>query len=162
MTTLTVWKFDSPTGAAAALDKLEEMRKHHLMDIADAVIVEWPQGKRKPRTKQVSSLSGEGALSGAFWGTLLGMIFFAPFFGLAVGATMGALSGHFGDYGIDGIFISSVREQVTEGTSALILLADDVALDKVEDELRGHIGKLIKSNLTPEQEAKLRESFGEE
>jgi len=42
------------------------------------------------------------------------------------------------------------------------LLADDVALDKVEDELRGHIGKLIKSNLTPEQETKLREGFGEE
>jgi uncharacterized membrane protein len=162
MATLTVWKFDSPNGACEALDKLEEIQKRHSIEIADATIVEWPQGKKKPKTKQVSNLSGEGALSGAFWGMLLGVIFFVPFFGLAVGATMGALSGHFGDYGIDGFFIDSVREQVTEGTSALLLLTDNETLEKVEEELKGQIGTLIKSNLTQEQEAKLRDGFGEE
>jgi uncharacterized membrane protein len=81
---------------------------------------------------------------------------------MAVGAAMGALAGHFSDYGIDDDFIKSVREQVTEGTSALFLLTGQVTLDKVEEELKGQIGTLIKSNLTNEQEAKLREGFGEE
>ena len=56
----------------------------------------------------------------------------------------------------------SVGEQVTEGTSALFLLTGSVTLDKVEEEMKGQIGTLIKSNLTHEQEAKLNAGFGEE
>ena len=162
MTALTVWKFDSPTGAREALDKLAQVQKQHLIEIVDAAIVEWPQGKKKPKTRQVNDLTVAGALGGAFWGMLFGMIFFVPFFGMAMGAAMGALSGLFSDYGIDDDFISSVRDQVTEGTSALFLLTGSVTLDKVEEEMKGQIGTLIKSNLTHEQEAKLREGFGEE
>lgn len=162
MKTLTVWKFDSSTGAIEALGKLGQVQKQHLIEIVDAAIVEWPQGKKKPRTRQVNDLAAAGALSGAFWGMLFGMIFFVPFFGMAMGAAMGALSGLFGDYGIDDDFIGSVREQVTEGTSALFLLTGDVTLDKVEEEMKGQIGTLIKSNLTHEQEAKLNAGFGEE
>ena len=44
----------------------------------------------------------------------------------------------------------------------MFLLTGHVTLDKVEDELKGQIGTLIKSNLTKEQEAKLREGFAEE
>ena len=90
MATLTVWKFDSPTGAGEALGKLSEVQKQHLIEILDAAIVEWPQGKKKPKTRQVNDLAVGGALSGAFWGMLFGMLFFVPFFGLAVGAAMGA------------------------------------------------------------------------
>ena len=87
-----------------------------------------------------------GALSGVFWRMLFGMIFFVPFFGATMGAAMGAVSGAFGEYGIDHDLISPVREQVTEGTSALFLLTGNVTLDKVEGELKGQIGMLIKSN----------------
>ena len=83
---------------------------------------------------------------------------------MAVGAAMGALAGHFSDYGIDDDFVKSVRDQVTEGTSALFLLTvtGSAAVDKLQDELKGKMGILIKSNLTNEQEAKLNEAFGEE
>lgn len=162
MATLTVWKFDSATGAGEALARLAGLQKQHLIEIADAAIVEWPQGKKKPKTRQATDLTGFGALSGAFWGMLFGLIFFVPFFGMAVGAAIGALAGHFQDFGIDDDFIKSVRDQVTEGTSALFLLTGQVTLDKVEEELKGHIGTLIKSNLTNAQEAKLREGFGED
>ncbi len=162
MTALTVWKFNSPTGAAQALAKLEGLQKQQVIEIQDAAIVEWPQGKKKPKTRQAVNLAGVGALSGAFWGMLFGLLFFVPFFGLAVGAAMGALSGHFSDYGIDDDFINSVRDQVTEGTSALFLLTGNVTVDKVQQELKGQMGNLIRSNLSDEQEARLRESFGEE
>jgi acetyl esterase/lipase len=110
------------------------------------------------------NLTGAGALGGAFWGLLFGLLFFMPFFGLAVGAVMGGLAGRVSDYGIDDDFIKSVRDQVTEGTSALFLLTvtGSAALDKLQDELKGKMGSLIKSNLTNVQEAKLRKAFGED
>jgi uncharacterized membrane protein len=162
MTTLTVWKFDSPTGATEAMAKLAGVQQQRLIEIMDAAIVEWPEGKKKPKTRQVNDLAAAGALSGAFWGMLFGMLFFVPFFGMAMGAAMGALSSHFADYGINDDFMKSIRDQVTEGTSALFLLTGAVTLDKVEEEMKGQIGTLIKSNLTHEQEMKLREGFGEE
>jgi uncharacterized membrane protein len=91
---------------------------------------------------------------------LIGLIFFIPFFGLAIGAAMGALAGHFSDYGIDDNFIKEVQSEVTEGTSALFLLTDDTTVDKVEDAFKDTKMELIRSNLTLEQEAKLREDFG--
>jgi uncharacterized membrane protein len=162
MTALTVWKFNDATGARAALAQLENLQKQQLVEIQDAAIVEWPQGKKKPKTKQAMSLTGAGALSGAFWGMLFGLLFFVPIFGMAVGAAMGALAGHFTDYGIDDDFIKSVRSEVTEGTSALFLLTGKATVDKLETELKGKMGALIRSNLSEDQEAKLKESFGEE
>ncbi|MCB0197651.1 MAG: DUF1269 domain-containing protein [Anaerolineae bacterium] len=162
MAALTVWKFDSSAGAGQALSKLESLQKQQLIQIQDAAVVEWQEGKKRPKTRQAVNLAGAGALSGAFWGMLFGLLFFIPFFGMAVGAAMGALSGHFSDYGIDDSFIKSVRDQVTEGTSALFLLTGSATVDKLQDELKGQIGTLIKSNLSKEQEAKLNEAFGEE
>lgn len=93
---------------------------------------------------------------------LFGLIFLIPLFGMAVGAAMGALSGLFTDYGINDDFIKAVRAEVTEGTSALFLLTGDVTIDKVEDALKGQMESLLRSNLSNEQEARLRERFGEE
>jgi uncharacterized membrane protein len=162
VTALTVWKFDTATGAGEALGKLENLQKQQLIDIQDAAVVEWKQGKKKPKTRQAHSLTGAGALGGAFWGMLFGLLFFVPFFGMAMGAAVGALAGHFTDYGIDDDFIKSVRSQVTEGTSALFLLTGSATVDKLQDQLKGQVGTLIKSNLSKEQEDKLNEAFGEE
>ena len=162
MSALTVWKFNTPTGAGEALAKLESLQKQQLVEIQDAAVVEWKQGKKKPKTRQAASLAGAGALGGAFWGMLFGLLFFVPFFGMAMGAAMGALAGHFSDYGIDDDFIKSVRSEVTEGTSALFLLTGKATVDKLEDELKGQMGALIRSNLTKEQETALNEAFGEE
>ena len=51
ITALTVWKFDTATGAGEALGKLESLQKQQLVEIQDAAIVEWPQGKKKPKTQ---------------------------------------------------------------------------------------------------------------
>jgi uncharacterized membrane protein len=160
MATLTVWQFSTANGAEQALAKLQGLQKEHLVGITDAALVSWPAGKKKPKTRQATNLLAMGALDGAFWGMLFGLIFFVPFIGLAVGALAGALSGHFRDYGIDDGFINRVREKVTEGTSALFLLTSEVTVDKVEDAFRGEQMELIESNLSKEQEAKLREHFG--
>lgn len=163
MSTLTVWKFNSAEGADKALTKLESLQKQQLIQVLDAAIVSWPQGRKRPKTYQAMNTMGAGALGGAFWGMLFGLIFFVPLLGMIVGATAGALSGKFADYGINDSFIKELQTKVTEGTSALFLLTGQVTLDKVEAAFaQDEKGELIQSNLSTEQETKLREDFGAE
>lgn len=163
MSALTVWKFNTAEGADQALAKLEELKKQQIIQVLDAAIVSWPQGRKRPKTYQAVSTVGAGALGGAFWGMLFGLIFFVPLFGLIVGAAAGALSGRFTDYGINDDFIKDLQSKVTEGTSALFLLTGQVTVDKVEAAFApNERGELIQSNLSAEQEAKLREDFGSE
>ncbi|UBF30015.1 DUF1269 domain-containing protein (plasmid) [Kovacikia minuta CCNUW1] len=163
MATLTVWKFHTAEGAAKALSKLEGLQKQQLIQVLDAAIVSWPQGSKRPKTKQAVDMVAAGALGGVFWGLLFGLIFFAPLLGAVVGATAGAISGSFTDYGINDNFIKDVQSKVTEGTSALFLMTGQVTLDKVEAAFTSEErGELIQSNLSAEQEAKLREDFGAE
>lgn len=161
MATLSALKFDTPDGAEQMLGTLESLQKQQLIQIEDAAIVTWPEGKKKPKTKQLHSMAGAGALGGAFWGMLFGLLFFIPFLGLAIGAAMGALAGHFSDYGIDDKFINSVKDKVTPGTSALFLLTSGAVEDKVVAAVKGQKFEIISTNLTQEQEDKLRAEFGE-
>jgi uncharacterized membrane protein len=162
MASLTVWKFNTPFGADAALDKLEGLQKQQLITVQDAAVVSWEVGKKKPKTRQLHDTKLGGALGGGFWGLLFGLIFFVPFLGLAIGAATGALFGSLADVGISDSFIKSVRDKVTPGTSALFLLSSDAVFDRVKAEFPAGEAELITTNLSNEQEAKLREAFGEE
>jgi uncharacterized membrane protein len=162
MATLSVLKFPTADGAQQMENTLLDLQKQHLIEVQDAAIVTWPQGKKSPKTQQLHSLTGQGALIGAFWGMLFGLIFFIPFFGLAIGAAMGALSGKFADYGIDDNFIKQTREKVTEGTSALFLLTTGAVVDKLVEALKDQTFEIISTNLPKEKEDELRAAFGAE
>ncbi len=101
-------------------------------------------------------------MGGAFWGMLFGLLFFIPLLGAAIGAGVGALTGMFTDVGISDDFIKTVREQVTPGTSALFLLSSDAVMDKLKEAMSSFQFELIASNLSNEQEAKLKEYFSQE
>ena len=51
------------------------------MTVEDAATVSWPSGAKKPKTRQLHSLTGAGALGGMFWGMLFGLMFFVPLLG---------------------------------------------------------------------------------
>lgn len=162
MATLTVFKFNNPDGAQEALAKLIELQKQRLITIQDAATVSWPEGKKKPKTRQAVPTGAIGALDGAFWGMLFGLLFFVPFFGMAVGAVIGGLAGKMADYGINDEFIKDVRDKVTEGTSALFLLSSGAVRERLAEEFKGVEFDLIASNLTKEEEAALMAAFGQE
>lgn len=161
MATLTVWKFGTAEGAEQALETLQRLQKEELIRVNDGAYVYWPEGKKKPKTSQLSNMTGAGALGGSFWGLLFGLIFFVPLLGLAVGAAMGALAGSMSDVGIDDEFIKQVREQVTPGTSALFVMTSNAVVDKVLEQFKDSGATLVSTNLSHEQEAKLREAFAE-
>ena len=79
MATLTVLKFSTPEGAANMLEKIKGLQKMELIKLQDAAIVTWPQGQKAPKTKQLVDMAGMGAMQGAFWGMLFGLIFFVPY-----------------------------------------------------------------------------------
>ncbi len=162
MSSLTVWKFRSPDGAAEALDDLLEMQNAELIRVLDAATVSWEKDKKKPKTRELRDTRRAGALGGGFWGLLFGLIFFIPILGLAIGAATGALIGSMSDVGISDSFIRDVREKVTPGTSALFLLSSDAVIERVAEEFSSADAELISTNLSSEQEAKLREAFSEE
>ncbi len=162
MATLTAWAFPGVGDAEAAVQKLQALQTQKLITVQDAAVVSWEQGKSKPKTRQLNNLTGAGAMGGAFWGMLFGLIFFVPLLGAAIGAGMGALMGSMTDVGIDDTFINGVKQRVTPGTSALFLLSSDAVIDRVKEAFQGTHAELVASNLSSEQEAKLREVFADE
>src|SRR6476469_8241025 len=162
MATMTVWKFPTANGAAIAEETLKDLQRMELITIHDAAIVTYPEGAKKPKTRQLTSMTGAGALGGAFWGMLFGLIFFVPLLGMAIGAGMGALTGSMSDVGIDDAFIRRMREEIQPGTSALFVLSSGAVVDKVRDAFAGQQMVLVETNLSHEQEDKLRDVFSEE
>ena len=162
MAVLTVWRLSTADGAEQLLNTVEDLQKQQLIQVQDAAVESWPTGAKNPKTRQAHNLAAAGAMTGAFWGMLFGLIFFVPLLGLAVGAATGALGGSMADVGIDDSFIKRVRDSITPGTSAVFLMTSDAVVDRVVDALRGFNAELIQTNLSQEQENKLREAFAEE
>ncbi len=156
---IVVLKFHTPEGAEQGLAIAADLQKQHLLEIQDVATVTWPEGKKKPKTVHGAGACG-GAWYGAFWGMLIGWIFFLPFLGAAWGAAMGAIGGAFSDYGIGNEFIENVRSKVTEGSSALFLLVGQVTTDRVVEAFKAAPEfEVIATNLSQEQEEKLKEAF---
>jgi uncharacterized membrane protein len=159
MATISVLKFKTPDGAEAALHTVRDLAEEHLIKLHDAAIVTWPEDKKRPKTRQLADLTAAGALNGAFWGMLFGLIFFMPLLGAAVGASMGAITGSMANVGINDDFIRKVRETVIRGTSCLFLMTSEATTDKVIEAMKKHEFELVSTNLSEEQEARLREAF---
>ena len=158
MRSLVVLAFDAEDTAGEVRDELFEMQKQELITLEDAaVVVRREDGKVK--VKQAQSLVGAGALGGAFWGMLIGLIFLAPVLGMAVGAVTGALGGKYTDIGIDDDFIKEVSDTVEPGTSALFLMVSQVQRDRVIENLKEYNPELIQTNLSAEDEENLRDAF---
>ena len=78
---------------------------------------------------------------------------------MAIGAGMGALAGSLTDVGIDDKFIRRMRDEIKPGTSALFVLSSDAVVDKVKEAFDGQQMILTETNLSHEEEDKLREVF---
>ena len=159
MSDLVVFAFQDDGGAAEMGNAVKRLQKEQLITISDAAILVRKQDG-KVKVKQANNLVGAGALGGAFWGMLIGLLFFAPWLGLAIGAVTGAISGKLTDYGIDDEFIKEVGEAVEPGGSALFLLVEEWTEDKVLDELASFDTKVLQTSLSKEDEEKLKAAFG--
>jgi uncharacterized membrane protein len=163
MAELVVIGFDGPEEADRVLTELRRLQKEYLIDLEDGVVA-IRQADGTVQLKQSLNLVGVGAasggLSGAFWGALLGLVFLNPLAGFAIGglagAGAGALSGAAIDYGIDDNFIRSLAATLKPGSSALFVLVRKAQPEKVLSELSRFRGHVLRTSLSPEQEARLQ------
>ena len=155
MSTLVVVGYDDMFKAEEVRLKLMKMQKDYLIDLGDAVVAVKDQ-EGKVKLHQAVNMTAAGAVSGGFWGTLIGLIFLNPLIGLAVGATTGAVSGALTDLGIDDKFMKDLAATLKPGSSALFVLVQKATPDKVLDELSGTGGTILKSSLSHDDEAKLQ------
>ena len=155
MPTLVVIGYESEIKAEEVRLALLKLQREYLIDMGDAVVaVREADGSVKLR--QLVNTTAAGALSGGFWGTLVGVLFMNPLIGLAVGTMAGAASGALTDVGIDDKFMKQLGETLKPGTAALCVLVRRATPDKVLAEIKGFGGTVIKTSLSHDDEAKLQ------
>ncbi|HEX7962091.1 MAG TPA: DUF1269 domain-containing protein [Terriglobales bacterium] len=158
MSTLVAIVFHDQATGFEMRAALAKMQQQYLLEMEDAVVVTRDlQGKVK--LHQAVSLTAAGATTGAFWGMLIGLLFLSPLLGAALGAGAGALSGKLTDIGVDDKMAKQLGEELTPGSSALIVLLRRVTADKVLDGLKQFAGRgrVFQSSLNKDDEASLRE-----
>jgi uncharacterized membrane protein len=155
MSDLVVIAFPSEAKAEEVRHKILDLQKDYLIELGDAVIaVKQPNGTVK--LNQLINTTAMGAVSGAFWGTLIGLIFLMPLAGAAIGAASGALGGALTDVGINDSFMKEVAETLQSGNAALFLLIRKLTTDKVLADLKGVGGTVLRTSFDHTNEDALR------
>ena len=154
MSDLIVVGFKDEFKADEVMNELRRLQSEYLVDLEDAAVVIRNQ-EGKVKIKQAQELVVSGAIGGGYWGLLLGVIFFNPIFAL-IGAGAGALSGALSDIGINDDFMRDLGSTIEPGTSAIFVLIRKSTPDRVLADLSKFEGKVLRTSLSKEDEAKLQ------
>jgi uncharacterized membrane protein len=158
MSDLIFIAFDSEQKAEEVREKVLAMQKEYLIELGDAVVaVKEADGRIK--LNQLMNHTTQGAVSGALWGTLIGLIFLNPLLGLGIGAASGALSGKLLDTGINNDFMKGAAGALKPGAAGLFLLVRKMTTDKVLKDLKGIGGTVVSTSFDETKEAALREAL---
>jgi uncharacterized membrane protein len=129
----TAWCFSDTEGADSAVATLTELGHQKVMEVQDVTVIRWPEYASEPTVQEhVTQESGKKVTS-----------FFK----------------NLGLPDIDKSMIEAVRSDLTPGTSALVLLSSDTALDAVTAAFKGQTVELIRSDLSIKQEDMVRAAF---
>jgi len=126
-------------GAKQALKDFQSMHREGSIDLIDAaVIVHTTEGKVK--FEETADPSGKKwAKRGAVAGGLVGLIFPPSIIaGAVVGGGAGAVWGKIRDKGFKDEDLKQIGEEMEPGTSAIIAIAEDHVLERLEKGLEGY------------------------
>jgi uncharacterized membrane protein len=158
MSDLVAIVYPSEAKAEDVRQRLLRLQKEYLITISDAVIaVKTDSGGIK--LNQLVNTTAMGAMTGSFWGLLIGVIFLNPILGVAVGAASGALGGALSDFGIDDAFMKELSASLHPGNAALFVLIKNMTADKVLKEIKDAGGTVLKTSLDDAKEQALRDAL---
>lgn len=161
--------------ASEVLNELLSMNDDWAVDLHDAVAV-YRDFNGKLRVDQSYQLTtGQGAALGGLWGMLIGATLAIPFTGgasaaaaagaIAAGAAGGtALGAGFGamdaeswkdEFGIPEDFVQQVSVLIRPGDSAIYAILRVGNPDIVAEEFKGYGGTILRTTLSPEQQARV-------
>ena len=143
--------FDEPLMAQEFLLAMSRLRANDSLKLKDAVIVTKHDDGGVKVTETIDPTPGRSALSGAVWTGLLGLLVGGPvgwLAGIGIGAGAGAVTAKFVDLGIPDDWVDWFKQAVRPGTSAVIILAEEVDLRALQHEAERFPGaELIESTL---------------
>ena len=132
--TTTAWRFNGTEGADAAVLRLKQLDAQEVMDVQDITVLRWPQYASGPQVQEHVTDEGSKASS---------------------------LAKRIRKTGIDGTLLQAVKDDMQLGTSALVVLSADAAIDSVAKAFEGQAMELIRSDLSVQQEDALRTAFND-
>jgi uncharacterized membrane protein len=157
MSDLVAIVYPSEAKAEEVRQRLLKLQKEYLISMGDAVIaVKTDTGVK---LNQLVNTTALGALSGSFWGLLIGVLFLNPIVGVAIGAASGALGGALTDFGIDDAFMKELAAKTHPGDAVLFVLIKHMTADKVIKEIKGAGGVVLKTSLDETKEKTLRDAL---
>lgn len=130
----TAWRFKGTEGADAAVLRLKQLDAQDLIEVQDVAVIRWPHYATAPQAQE--HVTDEGSKASSFAKKLT-------------------------KAGIEGSMLDSVKGDMTPGTSALVLLSANAAIDTVAQAFEGHAMELMRSDLSVQQEDQLRAAFAE-
>jgi uncharacterized membrane protein len=128
----TAWRFTGTEGADAAVLRLKQLDSQGVLDMQDVAVIRWPQYASGPQVQE--HVTDEGSKASA-------------------------IAKRIKKAGIDGAMLDAVKNDMALGTSALVLLSTDAAIDTVANAFEGQAMELMRSDLSVQQEDQLREAF---
>ena len=158
MSDLIVIVYPTEAKAEEVRERLFELQKQYLIKLGDAVIATKTEAG-KIKLNQLVNTTAAGAVSGSFWGLLIGVLFLNPLLGVAVGAASGALGGALSDFGINDAFMKELSASLQPGNGALFVLVEEMTTDKVLKDIQGFGGVVLKTSLDETKEQALRDAL---
>ena len=128
----TAWRFSGTEGADQAVLKLKELEAAKLVEMQDATVIRWPQYAAEPTVREHVTEEG-GKVS--------------------------SLMHKFTHTAIQGSMVQAVQGDMTPGTSVLILLTPEAAVDAFARAFEGQGVELIRSDLSVQEQDQVRSAL---
>jgi uncharacterized membrane protein len=125
----TAWRFPGTEGADQAVVRLKQLDSQDFINLMDVAVVRWPEYSAEPLTQEHVTDDG---------------------------GKMAALVRRFSHPIIEDSMIDSVKHDLLPGTSAVVLLSSDAAIDAVVHAFQGQPLELIRSDLSVPDQDRLR------
>jgi uncharacterized membrane protein len=128
----TAWRFAGTEGADSAVLRLKQLDAQELIDVQDVAVLRWPLYAAQPSAHE--HVTDEGS-------------------------RVSSLVSKLRHASIDSSMIESVKGDMTPGTSVVVLLSSDAAVDTVAQAFEGQGMELVRSDLSVPQQDRLRAAF---
>jgi uncharacterized membrane protein len=150
---LFVAAFDNETQAGVALKDFRAMDREGSIDLIDAVVLVHGTNDKVHFEETADPSGKKWAKRGAIAGGLVGLIFPPSILvGAAVGAAGGGVWGKVRDKGFKDEDLKAIGESLDPGTSAIIAIAEDKVIERLETGLEGY-NKIARHALSAEAAA---------
>ena len=130
----TAWRFSGTEGADEAVLKLKQLEAAKLIEVQDVSIIRWPQYAAEPTVQEHVTQEG---------------------------SKVSSLMHKFTHSGIDSSMVLAAQGDMTAGTSVLVLLTPEAAVDAVAKAFEGQGVELIRSDLSVQEQDQVRAAMGD-